>query len=112
MNKADQTIADQEYAIAVGIALRTERKKQKIGIELAAKAMKITASYVSQIENGKKNPTLSVLENYAQFLGMDLFELSLKVKIIRSPDKKSLNNLIKDLSSTIETLSELKSGTE
>ena len=54
MNKPDQTTVDKEYAIAVGIALRTERKKQKIGIELAAKAMNITASYVSQIENGKK----------------------------------------------------------
>ena len=112
MNKPDQTTVDKEYAIAVGIALRAERKNQKIGIETAAKAMSITASYVSQIENGKKNPTLSVLDNYTQFLGMDLFELSLKVKIIRSPDKKSLNSLIKDLSSTIETLSELKSRSE
>lgn len=110
MNKPDQPTVDKEYAIAVGTALRTERKKQKIGIELAAKALGITASYISQIENGKKNPTLSVLDNYTQFLGIDLFELSLKVKIIRSPDKKSLNKLIKDLSSTIDTLSELKAG--
>jgi len=112
MDNTPNIASDQAYAIAVGTALRSERKKQKIGIELAAKALNITASYISQIENGKKNPTLSVLENYATFLGMDLFELSLRVKIIRSPDKKSLNKLIDDLSSTIDTLSELKSGSK
>jgi transcriptional regulator with XRE-family HTH domain len=98
---------DKEYALAMGTALREERKKQKIGIELAAKTLKITASYISQIENGKKNPTLSVLENYADFLGLDLFELSLRVKIIRSPDRKSIKQLISELSSTIDTLAEL-----
>ncbi len=97
-----------EYAQAMGAALREERKKQGISIEVAAKALNITASYVSQIETGKKNPTLSVVENYASFLGIGMFELSLRVKIIRSPDKRSLERLIADLSGKIDVLADLR----
>ena len=110
MKKETPVQSDTEYAKALGAALRAERKKQKIGVELAGKALGITASYISQIENGKKNPTLSVIENYAGFLGMDLFELSLRVRIIRSPDKESLQNLIADLTSKIDTLAELRTA--
>lgn len=99
---------DMEYAQAMGAALREERKKQGISIEVAAKALNITASYISQIETGKKNPTLSVIENYAFFLGLGMFELSLRVKIIRSPDKRSLERLIADLSGKIDVLAELR----
>ncbi len=104
--KADS--ADLEYAQAMGTALREERKKQKISIEVAGKALGITASYISQIETGKKNPTLSVVENYASFLGLDMFELSLRIKIIRAPDKRSLERLIADLSGKIDVLAELR----
>ncbi len=97
-----------EYAAAMGIVLREERKKQGISIEVAGKALGITASYISQIETGKKNPTLSVIENYSGFLGMDLFEVSLRVKIVRSPDKRSLKRLMADLSGKLEALSELR----
>ncbi len=99
---------DLEYAQALGTVLREERKKQKISIEVAAKALGITASYVSQIETGKKNPTLSVVENYAIFLGLDMFELSLRVKIVRSPDKRSIERLIANLSGKIDVLAELR----
>ena len=99
---------DQEYAQAMRAALREERKSQGVSIETAAKALNITASYVSQIETGKKNPTLSVIENYASFLGLGMFELSLRVKIIRSPDKRSLERLIADLSGKIDVLAELR----
>ncbi len=110
MKKSMSLNSEKDYALALGAALKEERKKQKIGIEVTGKALGITASYISQIENGKKNPTLSVIENYAGFLGMDLFELSLRVKIIRSPDKKSLTNLVKDLSEKIDALAELKTN--
>lgn len=97
-----------EYATALGTALREERKAQGISIEVAAKALGITASYISQIETGKKNPTVSVVESYASFLGLDMFELSLRIKIIRSPDKRSLERLIADLSGKIDVLAELR----
>ncbi len=98
---------DKGCALAIGAALREERKKQKIGIELAAKALNITASYISQIEKGKKNPTLTILENYADFLGLGLFELSLRVKIIQSTDHKSIKQLISGLSGIIDSLAKL-----
>lgn len=97
-----------EYAQALGAALREERKKQKVSIEAVGKALGITASYISQIETGKKNPTLSVVENYATFLGLEMFELALRVKIIRSPDKRSLERLISDLTGKIDVLAELR----
>jgi len=99
---------DSDYAMAMGEVLRDERKQQKIRIEMAAKALGITASYISQIETGKKNPTLSVMEKYAEFLGMDLFELALRVRIIRAPDRRSLNKLMKDLSGKLEVVSDLR----
>ena len=100
--------ADLDYARALGAVLREERKAQKISIEVAAKALGITASYISQIETGKKNPTLSVVENYAIFLGLDMFDLSLRIKIVRSPDKRSIERLIANLSDKIDVLAELR----
>jgi transcriptional regulator with XRE-family HTH domain len=99
---------DLEYAQALGTVLREERKLQSISIEVAAKALGITASYISQIETGKKNPTLSVIENYAIFLGLDMFELSLRIKIVRSPDKRSIERLIANLSGKIDVLADLR----
>ncbi|MCP4757826.1 MAG: helix-turn-helix domain-containing protein [Proteobacteria bacterium] len=108
-----QSSTGNELAIAMGTVLREERKRQGIRIEVAGKALGITASYISQIETGKKNPTLSVIESYADFLGMDLFELSLRTKIVRSPDKKSLKKLMTDLSGKLEVLADLrKKGTK
>lgn len=100
--------SDSDYAFAMGAVLREERKRQEIRIEMAAKALGITASYISQIETGKKNPTLSVMEKYAEFLGMDLFELALRVRIIRAPDRRGLNKLMKDLSGKLDVLSDLR----
>lgn len=100
--------SDSDYAMAMGAVLRDERKQQGIRIEMAAKALDITASYISQIETGKKNPTLSVMEKYADFLGMDLFELALRVRIIRAPDRRSLKKLMTDLSGKLEVLSKLR----
>ena len=107
-SKKQSESTDFDYTQAMGTALREERKKQGINIESAAKALSITASYISQIETGKKNPTLSVVENYASFLGIDMFELSLRVRIIRSPDKRSLERLIADLSGKIDVLADLR----
>ena len=100
--------SDSDYAMAMGAVLRDERKQLGIRIEMAAKALGITASYISQIETGKKNPTLSVMEKYADFLGMDLFELALRVRIIRAPDRRSLKKLMTDLSGKLEVLSKLR----
>ncbi len=109
MNSIQQPDSSQiDYAIALGTALREERKKQGIRIEVASKALDITASYISQIETGKKNPTVSVIEKYANFLGMDMFELSLRIKILRSPDKRSMERLIANLSGKIDILAELR----
>jgi transcriptional regulator with XRE-family HTH domain len=35
-----------------------------------AKMLKISQSYVSEIENGKKTPTLDILDKYADVFGM------------------------------------------
>ena len=104
--------SDSDYAMAMGAVLRDERKQLGIRIEMAAKALGITASYISQIETGKKNPTLSVMEKYADFLGMDLFELALRVRIIRAPDRRSLKKLMTDLSDKLEVLTTLRNKGE
>ena len=92
----------------MGVVLKEERKKRGLGIVEVAEELGITPSYISQIENGKKNPTLNVMENYANLLGMDLFELSLRVKLMRSPSQQGLEKLLKTLSQALNSIATLK----
>lgn len=101
-------IQQDEYAIVMGIVLKEERKRKGLGIVEVAEELGITPSYISQIENGKKNPTLHVMENYAKLLGMDLFELSLRVKMTGCPNRNSLKGLVKEISKAVDLLSDLR----
>ncbi len=42
-----------------------------------SKELKISASYLSEIENDKKQPSLTLLQNYASILGLKLSTLVL-----------------------------------
>ena len=53
-------------------ALRTERKITQTGL---AEKLGVDKSFVSNIEKGKNNPTLSTITNLAQALGVSTNEL-------------------------------------
>jgi transcriptional regulator with XRE-family HTH domain len=53
-------------------ALRTERKITQTGL---AEKLGVDKSFVSNIEKGKNNPTLSTITNLAKVLGVSTNEL-------------------------------------
>ncbi len=56
----------------IGSKLKTLRKSQGISLLQLATHIGKTKSYISMIENGKANPSLSTLKNIVSFFGMDL----------------------------------------
>lgn len=62
-------------AIKLGENIRKIRaEKQLTQIELCHK-LKVDRAYMSNIENGKKNPTLATIEKIAKALGVSIEEL-------------------------------------
>ena len=54
-----------------GNPIRVWREYKKIKLNGLAKKVGISASYLSQIENGKRNPTIDTLKLIAAALGVD-----------------------------------------
>jgi transcriptional regulator with XRE-family HTH domain len=50
----------------IGEALRLIRKYHDVSLTELAKNFDMSASYLSEIENGKKQPSLDIIERYAQ----------------------------------------------
>ena len=62
-------------AIKLGENIRRIREEKGMTqIELCRK-LKVDRAYMSNVENGKKNPTLSTIEKIAKALGVSLEEL-------------------------------------
>ena len=59
----------------VGSRIRTRRKTLEISQEELAFQVSISPTYLSQIEDGKRNVSLDVLHHIAQALHLDLADL-------------------------------------
>lgn len=64
-----------EEAVKLGQNLKKIRTKKSITQIEIAKQLGVDRSFVSNIENGKNNPTLSTLAKLAQVLGVSTNEL-------------------------------------
>ncbi len=62
-------------AIKLGDKIRKLREAKKLTQEDLAYHASLDFSYINQIENGKRNPTLNVLEQIAKALHISLKEL-------------------------------------
>ena len=61
------------FAILEGIhPIRAWREYKQITVRELAKRAGITSSYLSQIETGKRNPTIDTLKSIAEALGIDV----------------------------------------
>ena len=61
------------FAILEGIhPIRAWREYKQITVRELAKRASITSSYLSQIETGKRNPTIDTLKSIAEALGIDV----------------------------------------
>ncbi len=71
----DEQIIPSEvtFAILQGVnPIRAWRKYKQIKVKELAKRAGITSSYLSQIETGKRNPTIDTLKAIAEALAIDV----------------------------------------
>ncbi len=59
----------------LGVAIARLRERRKLSIETLAAAAGIHFTYLSQIENGRGNPSWKVVGNLAKELGVEIAEL-------------------------------------
>ena len=62
-------------AQALGQNVRRFRKERGMSQEALADEVKLAVTYVGQIERGKRNPTLKVVESFAKALGVKPLDL-------------------------------------
>jgi transcriptional regulator with XRE-family HTH domain len=62
--------AEARQSVAFGIGVRELRKRRKLTQSEVASRVGITATYLSQIETGQRNPTLAVVVGLARALGL------------------------------------------
>lgn len=67
---------DMELNLAVAETLKCLRKEHKVSQEKLADAIDSHQVYISEIEKGKKIPSLTILYNIAKFYKMNLSELA------------------------------------
>lgn len=72
--------AKTRHSVLLGEALRRARKAAGISQEELAFEAKIDRTYVSQLENGHKSPTVDVLFRICPVLGMATSELIAQVE--------------------------------
>ncbi len=59
----------------LGINVRRIRKERGLSQEALAHEVELAVTYVGQIERGKRNPTLDVVEKFAKVLGVKPLDL-------------------------------------
>lgn len=65
----------QEISRKLGENMKKVRAKKKLSQGALARLLEVDKGYISNIENGKKNPTLSTIQRLAEALGVSADEL-------------------------------------
>lgn len=96
----------------LGVNIKTERKRQRISLQQLADQVEVSPSFLSQIENGKNEPSLTTLKKIASSLGVTVSKLigedeGVRSKLIKRNGRHKLTNLWKGLD--IEFLSAIES---
>ncbi len=68
-----------------GLNVRRLRTERRLTQEALADAIGLAVTYVGQLERGRRNPTLKVVERFAEVLGVD--PLALLTPAIAAPPK-------------------------
>jgi len=74
----------------IGARIKEIRTKKGITQEQLSERMEINPKYLSSIERGKENPTLSTLIRLSESLGVDLSEIFRFIQIEDPAERKSL----------------------
>jgi transcriptional regulator with XRE-family HTH domain len=65
----------QEISKKLGLNMKKARAKKKLSQGALARLLEVDKGYISNIENGKKNPTLATIQKLAEALGVSADEL-------------------------------------
>ncbi len=65
----------QEISKKLGENLKRIRTKKKLSQGAIARILEVDKGYISNIENGKKNPTLATIERLANAINVSVDEL-------------------------------------
>ena len=65
----------QEISIKLGQNMKKARAKKKMSQGTLARLLEVDKGYISNIENGKKNPTLATIQRLAEALRVSANEL-------------------------------------
>lgn len=76
----------------LGDSLQLIRKMHSISAKQLARELGISATYLSEIENNKKKPTLSLINKYADYFKVRPSTILFFDESIDSPVKTSLKN--------------------
>jgi len=72
----------------IGETLKRIRNIYGLKAKEMSEKLEISASYLSEIENGKKQPSLELLNKYAEVFGMKLSSLILLSENLEDANKK------------------------
>lgn len=72
---SDVAAGGAEAVPPLGARLRTARQKAGLSLRALAREMGVSASFVSQLENGKSQPSVATLYSIAQLLDVSIDEL-------------------------------------
>jgi len=65
----------EEISKKLGVNMKKVRAKKKLSQGALARLLEVDKGYISNIENGKKNPTLATIQRLADALGVSADEL-------------------------------------
>ncbi len=77
----------------LGRALKLMRTASGLKQKEVAAKLRVTQNYLSLIENGKRNPSLSILKALARVLGVPIGLFFLWEEVEAGPSEKSLDQL-------------------
>lgn len=80
----------------LGIALRRLRNRQGLSQEAVALAAHIDRRYMSDVENGKRNVSLDILERLAHFFQISVRDLMAEAERCTSLDNELLKSWLSD----------------
>ena len=65
----------EEISKKLGVNMKKVRTKKKLSQGALARLLEVDKGYISNIESGKKNPTLATIQRLADALGVSADEL-------------------------------------
>jgi transcriptional regulator with XRE-family HTH domain len=73
--RATDVSADRDPVIQLGSRLKEVRLRSGMSLREVARQLGVSASFISQMENGKSQPSVATLYSMAQLLGVSIDEL-------------------------------------